>query len=236
MTLRDLGVHALDEAAVELGDAVGVDAVDEAVGGGVHDRDLVLDGHRRALVLVERLDQPLTAGQRALRLGVEVGAELRERLEVAVLGQLDLQLAGDLLHRRDLRVAADARHRDADVDGRAHAGVEEAGLEEDLPVGDRDHVGRDVGRHVARLRLDDRQRGQRAAAEVVVELDRALEQAAVQVEDVARVRLATRRAAQQQRHLAVRVRVLGQVVVDHERVLAVVEEVLGHRAAGVRAP
>ena len=78
----------------------------------------------------------------------------------------------------DLRVAAHARHRDADVDGRAHAREEELRLEEDLPVGDRDDVRRDVRRHVAGLRLDDRQRGQRAAAEVVVELDGALEQAA----------------------------------------------------------
>jgi hypothetical protein len=92
------------------------------------------------------------------------------------------------------------------------------GLEEDLPVGDRDHVRRDVRRDVAGLRLDDRQRRQRAAAEVVVELDRALEQARVQVEDVAGVGLAARRAAQQQRHLAVGVGVLGQVVIHAQRV------------------
>jgi hypothetical protein len=55
----------------------------------------------------------------------------------------------------------------------------------------------------------------------------------VQVEDVAGVGLAPGRAAQQQRHLAVGIRVLGQVVVDHQRVAAVVEEVLGHRTAGV---
>ncbi len=57
----------------------------------------------------------------------------------------------------------------------------------------------------------------------------------MQVEDIARIGLATRRAAQQQRHLAVGEGVLGEVVVDRERVLAVVEEVLGHRAAGVRS-
>ena len=56
----------------------------------------------------------------------------------------------------------------------------------------------------------------------------------MQVEDVARVRLAARRAAQQQRHLAVRVRVLREVVVDRERVLLVVEPVLGDRRARVR--
>ena len=47
------------------------------------DGDLLLDGHRLALALVERLDEPLAAGQRALGVRVEVGAELRERLEVA---------------------------------------------------------------------------------------------------------------------------------------------------------
>ncbi len=110
---------------------------------------------------------------------------------------------------------------------------EQIGLEEDLPVGDRDHVGRDVGGDVGGLRLDDRQRRQRAATEVVGELDAALEQPRVQVEDVAGVRLTARRTPQQQRHLTVRVGVLGEVVVDAERVLALVGEVLGHRGAGV---
>src|SRR5438309_9083573 len=39
------------------------------------------------------------------------------------------------------------------------------GFEEDLPVGDGDDVGGDVRRDVARLCLDDRQRGERAAAQ-----------------------------------------------------------------------
>ena len=68
----------------------------------------------------------------------------------------------------------------------------EVGLQEDLAVGDRDHVRRDVGRDVAGLRLDDRQRGQRAAARLVAQLARALEQPRVQVEDVARECLAAR--------------------------------------------
>ena len=62
----------------------------------------------------------------------------------------------------------------------------------------------------------------------------ALEQAAVEVEDVARVRLAARRAAEQQRELAVRDGLLREIVVDDERVAAGVAEVLGHRDAGVR--
>ena len=46
------------------------------------------------------------------------------------------------------------------------------------------------------------------AAELVGQLHRALEQPRVQVEDVAREGLAARRAAQQQRHLAVGVGLL----------------------------
>ena len=92
--------------------------------------------------------------------------------------ELALERAGNLLHRLDLGVATHARHRDTDVHRRADALEEEVGLEEDLAVGDRDHVGRNIGRHVVGLRLDDGQRGERARAVVFVELGGALEQAA----------------------------------------------------------
>ena len=126
------------------------------------------------------------------------------------------------------------RHRDADVHRRADALVEQVGLEEDLAVGDRDDVGRDVGRDVVRLGLDDRQRGQRAGAVVLVELGGALEQARVQVEDVAGIGFAARRAAQQQRHLPVGDGLLGEIVIDDQRMHAVVAEILAHGAAGER--
>ena len=169
---------------------------------------------RLVLRLLQDLDQPRAAIELLLRRLVEVAAELRERRQLAVLREVEPQRAGDLPHRLDLRRAADARHRVADVDRRTDALVEQVRLQEDLAVGDRDDVGRNVGREVAGLRLDDRQRGQRSAAELVVQLRGALEQARVQVEDVAGVRLAARRAAQQQRDLAVRLRVLREIVVD----------------------
>ena len=56
----------------------------------------------------------------------------------------------------------------------------------------------------------------------------------MQVEHVARIRFAARRAAQQQRHLAVGPGLLGEIVIDDQRVLAAVAEVLAHRAARVR--
>ena len=229
-----LGVEPDPQVGEELADALDLDPVEIAAGAGVDRGDLVADRERVALFLFEDLDQPFAAVERFLGLGIELGAELGEGLEVAVLGEVEAQFAGDFLHRLRLRVAADPRDRDADVDRRPHPRVEEVRLEEDLAVGDRDDVGRDVGGDVGGLGLDDRQRRQRAAAELVVELDRPLEQPRVEIEDVARVGLASRRAPQQQRHLAVRVGVFGEVVVDAEGGFPVVEEVLAHRAAGVR--
>ena len=67
-----LGVHPFGQLGEELGHALDVQAVEEAVGRGVDLHDLVLDRQRLALVLVERLDQALAARQRFLRVGVEV--------------------------------------------------------------------------------------------------------------------------------------------------------------------
>ena len=198
------------------------------------DRDhLLLDRERRVLRLLEQLDQPRAAVE--LRAGgrVQVGRERGERLQVAVLRQVEAQVARDRLHRLDLRVAADSGDRAAHVDGGPHARVEQVGLQEDLPVGDRDDVGRDVGGDVVGLGLDDRQAGQRPAAQLVGQLGAPLEQPGVQVEDVARVRLAARRAAQQQRDRAVRLGLLGQVVEDDQRVLALVHPVLRDGRTGV---
>jgi hypothetical protein len=79
------------------------------------------------------------------------------------------------------------------------AGVEEVRFEEDLAVGNRDHVGRHERGDVARLRLDDRKRGQRAGLALdralrelldvfLVDARGALEQPRVQIEHVARIR------------------------------------------------
>ncbi len=55
-----------------------------------------------------------------------------------------------------------------------------------------------VGGKVTGLRLDDWQSRDGAAAELVIELRGALEQTGVQIEDIARVCLASRRTAEQQ--------------------------------------
>src|SRR5438067_10697 len=207
--------------------------VEQSLRAGEDDGHLLLDRQRLVLALLEELDHALAAGQLVLGGLVEVRPELREGRQLAVLREVEPQLAGHLAHGLDLGRAADARDREADVHGRPDAAVEEVGLQIDLAVGDRDHVGGDVGRHVAELGLDDRQRGERAAAERVVELGGALQQSRVQVEHVARVRLPARGPAQQQRELAIGGRVLAEVVVDAQRVALAVAKILAHGDAGV---
>ena len=60
-----------------------------------------------------------------------------------------------------------------------------------------------------------------------------LQQSGVQVKDISRIRLAARRAPQQQRNLAVGGRMFGQVVVDHQRMLAAVTEIFPHGAPAI---
>src|SRR6185436_7351157 len=112
--------------------------------------------------------------------------------------------------------------------------VEEIALEKDLTVGNRDDVGRDVGRQVTRLRFDDRKRGERSPTQLLPQLRRAFEQAGMQIENVAWVRFTAGRTTEEERNLAIRLSMLRQIVVDAQRVTATVPEKFPHRARGVR--
>src|SRR4029079_12343607 len=117
--------------------------------------------------------------------------------------------------------------RDAGVDRGTDAREEEIGFEEDLAIGDRDDVRRDIRRHVTSLRLDDGKRGERAArlqdvlavddARIAADLRGALEQARVEIEHVARERFAAGRTTKHERQLAIRRGLLRKIVVDAER-------------------
>src|SRR5262249_47363157 len=88
--------------------------------------------------------------------------------------------------------------------------------------------------HIVRLGFDDGQRGQRARAVFIVQLRGTFQKARVQIEHVARIGLAARRTAKQQRHLAICDSLLGQVVINDDRMHAVVAEKFAHGAAGKR--
>ena len=202
--------------------------------------------------LLQNLDKAFPAKQLALGGRIQVGPEFGEGLQFAVLREVDAQRACDLFHRLDLRVAAYAGYGNPDVDGRAHPRIEEVRFQIYLAVRDGNHIRRDVGGNVSGLRFDDGQGGQRTASfhlplqrfGDIVHLDRdrlrfvdlggPFQQAAVQVKHVARIRLAPRRAAQQQRHFPIGDRLLGKVVVDHKGMPARIPEILPDAGPGIR--
>ena len=94
-------------------------------------------------VLLENFHDALAALELRLRLGVEVGTELRERRQFAELRQVALDAAGHLFHRLDLRRRTDARHGQADGNRRAHALIKQIRFQINLAVGDGNHVGRE---------------------------------------------------------------------------------------------
>ena len=227
-------------------DLLAVHLVEEAVVHRVDRQRHFGDRQRGVLLLLHHLGDAHAALELAAGRLVEVGGELRERRELAVLREGQADTATQALDDVGLRRATDARHRDAGVHGRADAGVEEVGLEEDLAVGDRDDVRRNERGHVTGLRFDDGQTRERTRLALhgalghllhvlLVHARGALEQTAVQIEHVAGIRFAARGAAQQQRDLAIGHGLLRQIVIDDERVFTVVHEELAHGAARVRA-
>ena len=99
-----------------------------------------------------------------LHLRIGHAAEAREHLKFQELRVIEPQRAGRFAQRRRLGLAADAADTGADIDRRLLALVEQPRIQHDLPVGDRNQIGRDIGAQIAGIRFGDRQRGQRAAA------------------------------------------------------------------------
>ncbi len=156
------GVEVPVQAIFKGVDVFDLDVIQEALGSGEKNYDLLFRRERMELGLLEQFGEALSAIELVLRGLVEIAAELREGGEVAVLREVELERGADLLDGLDGRGEADARDGESDVDGWANAGVEEVGLQENLAVGDGNDVGWDVGGDVAGLRFNDGQRGQRS--------------------------------------------------------------------------
>src|SRR5207247_10673783 len=90
--------QVLEQLALEAADVVDGDVVEKAARAGEDHDDLLLDGHRLALALLQQLGEAGAAIE--LRLGdlVELGAEAREGLELAELREVDLERARHRLH------------------------------------------------------------------------------------------------------------------------------------------
>ncbi len=235
-----LALEKLQELDFVLADGRDRNSVEIPVGRGPNHRHLVFRGHWLILGLLEQLDHALAAIELGFGCLVEVAGKLGERREFAILREAQAQRAGDFLHRLGLGVAADAADRETDRYSGTDARVEEVGFEINLPVGDRDDVRRDVRRVIAFLRLDDRQRGQRAAAfriDGVVLRRVGIEFAARSSNRLCRLKMSPGNASRPGDGAAARKPggthgVLRKIIINDQRMAAKVAEILAHRAAG----
>jgi hypothetical protein len=232
--LLDLRVVALDvskEVRLPLEDLGDGDRVEVAVDTSEDQRNHVGDGHRRVLLLLKKFGETLTTGEGLLGGGIKIGTELSEGSNLTVLSQEQLQGTSDLLHGLDLGGGTDTRDGKTDVNGGTDTLVEKFRLQEDLTVGNGNDVGRDIGRHITTLGLNDGKSGEGTTTVLLVHLGGTLKETGVEVENVTRVGLTTRGATKEQRHLTVGNGLLGKIIVDDDGVAAVVTEPLTHGTA-----
>src|SRR5699024_3832373 len=157
---------------------------------------------------------------------VQVRSESSEALKVTVRSKVKTQVTCNLLHALGLSSATNTGNRNTDVNCRTNALVEQVGLQEDLAVGNGNNVGWNERGNVIHLGFNDWQCGQRTSTQVVGQLCSTLQQTRVKVEDVTWVRFASRRTTQQQGNRTVGLRLLCQVIVDDQDVVALVHPVL----------
>src|SRR5574337_529834 len=234
--LKDAWISPLDgfvQHSLKLQDCVNRKLVQMAGRPCIDNEDLSFDLEGDILSLFQHLDHSRAPIELGLGRLVQFAPKLGERGHLPILRQVQPEFTGHLPHRLDLGRAADPGDRQTDVDGRPDTGEEQIGFQVNLAIGNRDHVGRDVGRDVAKLGLDDWERSQRPPAQIVIQLGPPLQKARVQVEDIARIGLTAGRPTQQERELAIGLGMLGQVVVDAQGVTTGVSEILAYRAAGI---
>src|SRR5204863_4949648 len=95
---QQFGVTApnrLDQLSLEAADIADSEVVDETLRAGEDRNDLIFDGHGLVVALFEQLDQPPAAVDELLAGSVELGTESGECFELAEVGELQLEAAGD---------------------------------------------------------------------------------------------------------------------------------------------
>src|SRR5690554_901361 len=240
-----LGAHVGDQRGFEINDFVHFDIVQIAFVRGVQNHRHVGYAVGAVLLLLHQLGNALTVLQLLTGRLVQVRSELGKRRQFTVLSQRGTDTTGQLLDHLGLCGTTHPGYGDTGVHRRADTGVEQVGFQEDLTVGNGDHVGRNERGNVASLGFNDRQRGQGtgfafhfAVGELLdvvgVHTCSTLQQTGVQVEHVTGIGFTSGRTAQQQGDLTIGPGLLGQVVINDQCVFTAVTEVLAHGTAGVR--
>ena len=93
---RTLDGQVLEQVALEIGDPVDGHLGQQVMDDGIDDADLKRNVDRAVAVLLQHLNDALALRQTRLGVGVEIGAELGEGLQLAVLRVHQLQGRGDL--------------------------------------------------------------------------------------------------------------------------------------------
>lgn len=229
--LEEVGLVSMqvrNELSLELLDLLDRDVIDVTVDTSVDEGDHLLGRHGGSLLLLEEESKSLTSGKSLLGGSIKIGTELGKGSNFSVLGQEELEGTGNLLHGLDLGSGTDSRDGKTDVNGGSDTLVEELGLEENLTIGNRNNVGRNVGGHITTLGLNDGQGSKGSSTLSLVHLGGSLKKSGMEVENITGVSLSSGRSSQKQRHLSVGNGLLGKIVEDNQGTLAVVSEPLTH--------
>src|SRR5699024_11709319 len=116
--LRVVGAEELVQLGLVAADVLDGNDVEDTLTGEPDRDDLVLDGLRGVLGLLEQLDETLTTLELSLGCGIQVRGEGGEGLEVTVGGEVQTQGTCDLLHALGLCGATDSGDGDTDVEDR----------------------------------------------------------------------------------------------------------------------
>src|SRR3989338_5270588 len=109
----------------------------------------------RILKLFQNFDRSLATFELALGRIIEVRTELRESFEFAELREVELERTCHLFHRFYLRARTNARNGRSHVYRRANALIEKICLQENLSIGNRNHVRRNISRDISRLSFNN---------------------------------------------------------------------------------
>src|SRR5690554_1979401 len=159
--IRVFRLHVILQTVFEVLYFVDRNVVQEAFVGCEQGYRGLRDAKRRILALFHDFGHALTTLDLFTRSLIQIRSKLRESGQLTELGQIETDTAAQLLDDFRLRCTTDTRYRKTRIYSRTNTRVEQISLEINLTVRDRDHIGGNERRYVARLGFDDRQGGQR---------------------------------------------------------------------------
>ena len=199
----------------------------------INDHGLLLNGKRLILGLNQDLTDPLALCQLLLRVVIQLGTELREGRQLAILSQLHTNGRRDLLHGLDLCGTADTGYGKTRVNRRAEAGIEHFRLQIDLTICDGDNICGNIGRYITCLCLNDGKCRKGTSAQLIGQLRCTLQKSGMQVEYVSGICLTSRGSSQKKGQGTVCLGMLGQIIINDENVLSFLHPFLTDGAARI---